>query len=150
MTDEEMRKTMQFILEQQAQSAAKIDALADAQRSAEERWTHTEESIRSLLSIAEIHEREINGLGDKQAWFGETQSWLGEMQARLAETQARLGETQTRLGETQSQLAEAQARTDKQMAETDKRMAETDERLNALINTVERFISKGQNGRNGE
>lgn len=70
MTNEEMQKTMEFIVDQQAQSSTKIDALADAQRSAEERWTRsedrwsrTEEGIRALLSIAEIHEREINNLG---------------------------------------------------------------------------------------
>ncbi|CAN5856620.1 hypothetical protein BH18ACI4_BH18ACI4_19240 [soil metagenome] len=70
MTNEDMQKAMAFILEQQAQSSAKIDALADAQRRAderwtrsEERWTRTEEGIRALLSIAEIHEREINTLG---------------------------------------------------------------------------------------
>ncbi|HVF49430.1 MAG TPA: hypothetical protein VNA19_05050 [Pyrinomonadaceae bacterium] len=108
MLDEEMRKTMQFILEQQAQTAVQIDALTHAQRSAEERWTRTEASIRALLAVAEIHEREINTLGERQA--------------RLAEAQA-----------------EAQDRTDRQMAETD-------ERLNALINTVERIMSKGRNG----
>ncbi len=66
MTNEEMQKAMEFIVEQQAKSSAKIDALADAQKGAderltrsEERWTRTEEGIRALLSIAEIHEREI-------------------------------------------------------------------------------------------
>lgn len=74
MTSEEMQKAMSFILEQQAQASAKIDALADAQKDAhkqaeerwtrsEERWTRTEESIRSLLSIAEIHEREVTVIG---------------------------------------------------------------------------------------
>ena len=67
MTNEEMQKTMEFILEQQAQASAKIDALAEAQKGADERWnerwTRTEEGIRALLSIAEIHEREIANLG---------------------------------------------------------------------------------------
>jgi septal ring factor EnvC (AmiA/AmiB activator) len=71
MTDEEMRKTMEFILEQQAQSSAKIDALADAHKGAEERWTRTEEGIRALLSVAEIHEREIESLGQKIAAVSE-------------------------------------------------------------------------------
>ena len=56
MTNEEMQKTMDFIVDQQAQSSAKIDALAEAQ-------TRNTEGIGALLSIAEIHEREINTLG---------------------------------------------------------------------------------------
>ena len=73
MTNEEMQRAMNFIVEHQAKAAAKIDAVADAQRRAEERWAQseerwarseerwaqTEESIRALLTIAEIHEREI-------------------------------------------------------------------------------------------
>jgi len=55
MTNEEMQRAMGFIVEQQAQSGAKIDALAEAQ-------TRNAEGIRALLSIAEIHEREISTL----------------------------------------------------------------------------------------
>ena len=58
MTNEEMQRAMDFIVEQQAQSSAKIDALAEAQ-------TRNTEGIRALLSIAEIHEREINAIGQQ-------------------------------------------------------------------------------------
>lgn len=75
MTNEEMQKTMEFIVEQQAQASAKIDALTEAQKGADERWnerwTRTEEGIRALLSIAEIHEREIASLGEKIAAVSE-------------------------------------------------------------------------------
>lgn len=82
MTSEEMQKAMEFIVNQQAQASAKIDALAEAQKEAQketneanraaeerwrrtdERWERTEEGIRSLLAIAEIHEREITALGE--------------------------------------------------------------------------------------
>src|ERR1700704_2929676 len=64
MIDEEMQKTMQFILEQQAQSSAKIDALVVAQDRSEKKWERTESGIRTLLAIAEIHEREISKLGE--------------------------------------------------------------------------------------
>jgi hypothetical protein len=63
-----------------------------------ERWTRTEEGIRALLSIAEIHEREMATLGENIAAVSEN------------------GRA-------------------------------TDERLNALINTVERQISEGRNGK---
>jgi hypothetical protein len=109
MTKEEMQKAMEFIVQQQAQSSAKIDALSEVQKEAhkgaeerwkrsDERWERTEEGIRALLSIAEIHEREIATLGEKIAAVSEN------------------GRA-------------------------------TDERLNALINTVERQISEGRNGK---
>src|ERR1044072_7810315 len=89
MTNEEMQKAMEFIVNQQAQTFAQIEALSEAQREAhnaaeerrkqdeeqrkqneerwkrsEERWERTEDGIRSLLAIAEIHEREIAALGE--------------------------------------------------------------------------------------
>jgi predicted RNase H-like nuclease (RuvC/YqgF family) len=116
MTNEEMQKAMEFILNHQAQSSAKIDGILEAQKESqkdaekrwkrsEETWTRTEEGIRALLSIAEIHEREIATLGEQIAAVG----------ARIAEV---------------SENGRA-----------------TDERLNALINTVERQISEGRNGK---
>src|SRR5688572_15247989 len=69
MTDEERQRQMDFILNQQAQFAAnmhlsdeRIRRLAETQQRAEEKWARTEEGIRSLLAIAEIHEREISDL----------------------------------------------------------------------------------------
>lgn len=116
MTNEEMQKAMEFIVNQQAQSSAKIDGILGAQKEAqkdaeerwkrsEETWTRTEGGIRALLSIAEIHEREIATLGEK----------IAEVGVRIAEV-------------------------------SDNGRA-TDERLNALINTVERQISEGRNGK---
>jgi predicted RNase H-like nuclease (RuvC/YqgF family) len=116
MTNEEIQKTMEFILNQQAQSSAKIDGILEAQKESqkdaeerwkrsEETWTRTEEGIRALLSIAEIHEREIETLGEQ----------IASVVERIAEV-------------------------------SDNGRA-TDERLNALINTVERQISEGRNGK---
>ena len=76
MTNEEMQRAMDFIVETEAKSSAKIDALAEAQKQgqkeadqrwarADERWARTEESIRALLAIAELHEREITSLGEQ-------------------------------------------------------------------------------------
>jgi hypothetical protein len=82
MTNEDMQKTMEFIVEQQAPTFAKIDAFAEAHRAADARWTRTEEGIRALLTIAEIHEREIAAQGEQIAAQGEqiaghTQQILG-------------------------------------------------------------------------
>ncbi|HLA13158.1 MAG TPA: hypothetical protein VJ023_21420 [Pyrinomonadaceae bacterium] len=68
---ERIERQMAFILEQQAQAEVrwgKADerwAQADERWArADERWARTEESIRALLKIAEIHEREIQDLRD--------------------------------------------------------------------------------------
>ncbi|MCA1574127.1 MAG: hypothetical protein LC770_06235 [Acidobacteria bacterium] len=68
---ERIERQMAFIVEQQAQSevrSAKADerwAQADERwAQADERWARTEEGIRALLAIAEIHEREIDKLGE--------------------------------------------------------------------------------------
>jgi vacuolar-type H+-ATPase subunit I/STV1 len=71
MTNEEMQKAMEFMVQQQAQASAKIDGILEAQKAAEQRWTRTEEGIHALLSIAEIHEREIVILGQKVEKVGE-------------------------------------------------------------------------------
>jgi hypothetical protein len=100
---------MDFIVEMEAKSSVKIDALIESHKDdrkeaeerwkrADERWAQTESGIRALLAIAELHEREIQ-----------------------AHTQQILS-----IGEN------AKA---------------TDERLTALINTVERQISNGRNGK---
>jgi len=72
MTNDEIQKTMEFILEQRAQSSATIDALAVAQERSEKKWDRTEEGIRALLSIAEIHEREIASHANQILSLGDT------------------------------------------------------------------------------
>ena len=119
---EKTQRTIDFMVQQQAQFQAKSEA--DMQRlrelheqneqrwasaderwaSADERWERTREQILALLAVAESHAQEINE--------------LGRAQARQTEAQAR----------------------------ADARSAEIDERLNALINTVERVISERRNG----
>ncbi len=67
MANEEMHRAMNFIVEHQVKSSAKIDAMVESQRESrkdsDERFKRTEEGIHSLLAIAEIHEREIATLG---------------------------------------------------------------------------------------
>jgi hypothetical protein len=123
---ERTQRTIDFMIQQQAQFQAKSEA--DMQRlrelyeqnelrwarsderwasaderwvRADERWERTREQILALLAVAEMHEREIVELRQAQA--------------------------------------EAQER-------TDAKMAETGERVDALVNTVERLISGRRNG----
>jgi len=72
MSNEEIQRAMGFIVEQEAKSSAKIDALAAAQRRSDERWASTEEGIRALLSITELHERGIQANSQQILSLGET------------------------------------------------------------------------------
>ena len=83
MTNEEMQRAMELIVEMEARSSVKIDANAEAQKEAqkeaerrwaqsESRWARTEESIRALLTIAELHEREIQANTQQILSLGET------------------------------------------------------------------------------
>ncbi len=85
MTDEKIQKTMEFILEQQAQTSVKLDALtgrvnalAALQERNERKWERTEEGIRSLLGIAELHEREITSQAQQIASQSQQILALGE------------------------------------------------------------------------
>ena len=73
---------MDFIIDMEAKSSAKIDALAQAQNGAhteaeerwkrgDERWARTEGGIRALL-IAEMHEKEIQANTRQILGLGET------------------------------------------------------------------------------
>lgn len=75
---EKTQRTIDFIVQQQAQSQAKSEA--DMQRLRElyeenearwarneERWERTREQILALLAVAEIHDAEINELRRTQA-----------------------------------------------------------------------------------
>jgi hypothetical protein len=71
MTNEEMQKAMDFIMELPAKTAVKLDCLSEnvdaivvSRERNEKKWERTEEGIRALVSIAEIREREIATLSD--------------------------------------------------------------------------------------
>jgi septal ring factor EnvC (AmiA/AmiB activator) len=91
MTSEEMERTIQFILEQQAQLTATVGRLSERVDQIAVKVDRNADGIASLLAIAEIHDREIRAV--------------------------------------------------------DERQRATDERLNALINTVERYINEGREGK---
>jgi FtsZ-binding cell division protein ZapB len=111
MSSEEMQRTMQFILEQQAQLTATVGRLS-------EKVDRTADGISSLLAIAEIHDREI----------GELRESVNAMQ-----------ESVNAMRESVNAVSES-------VNAVDERGRDTNERLNALINTVERYISERRNG----
>lgn len=94
--DGEQQRQIDFILEQQAQFAAGMEQLREAQAQAEERWKRTEEKwdrmwertngqINAVLAIAEMQTQEINGLAKAQAQSVESQANTDRQMAETTE-----------------------------------------------------------------
>jgi multidrug efflux pump subunit AcrA (membrane-fusion protein) len=94
MSEEEMQKKMEFIIEQQAQFAVNIGLLREAQQRTEER---------------------LGEVATAQAQMARAQTHMNEVVAVMAEAQERMAESQER-------MIEAQERTDQKLAETDERL----------------------------
>ncbi len=105
MTNEEMQRTMGFIVEQQAQFAANFLKLED--------------SIQRLEGV----QTKADGR-------------MGRMETAMVGVFRLVTET-----------AKAQKEIAKRVDALTAAQAHTDERLSALINTVERYISEGRNGK---
>lgn len=114
-----MKRTMDFILEQQAQLNVTVDKLSV-------KIDRNAEGIAGLLAIAEIQAAEIRDL------TGTTRDLRESIQSLAV-----------RQGDAEAWQREAQAR----QREAEERGRRTDERLDALINVVERHISEGRNGK---
>ncbi len=104
MSENEMRRKMEFIVEQQARFSTDIQKLQEAQ-------------VR-----------------------------LQEAQAKTESVMLRLANALVAVTERQSEFSEAQKHTQIQIDNLAERGKETDERLNALINTVERYIGENRRG----
>ena len=135
MTDEEMQKTMRFILEQQAQFSVDIQKLQETQ-------AQTEGLVNRLAAVTvkgfEETNDKINALIDSHTRLIDSQTRLSESQAKtdnrvnaLIDSHTRLMDSQARLSESQARLSESQVR--------------TDEALRNLIGVVDRYF-KGRNG----
>ncbi|HYG81785.1 MAG TPA: hypothetical protein VD861_15415 [Pyrinomonadaceae bacterium] len=126
MTNEEIEKTMQFILEQQAQFTSNFQKLEESLQKLEE----------SLQKMEESRKRDAARITRLEESF--------QLLVRLAESH---DERLVTLTEAQIRTNEQIAAIDEQIAAINERTAETDGRLNALIAIVERYISgRGQNG----
>ena len=85
MTNEEMQKTMQFILEQQAQFAVNMQKLEESQTKAEARITQIEGAIVSVVDI-------IGRLTTAQERLTVAQAHTDAKVAELAEAQKQTDE----------------------------------------------------------
>ncbi|MGI8656421.1 MAG: hypothetical protein ACR2LC_14540 [Pyrinomonadaceae bacterium] len=108
MSEDEMQRKMEFIVEQQAQFTADIQKLQEAQVQLQETQAKTESVMLRLANALVV---------------------VSERQSEFA-----------------SEVSQAQKQTQIQIDSLAERGKETDERLNALINTVERYIGEKRDG----
>src|SRR5215216_5380676 len=143
MSNEEFERYKEFILGQQAQFAANIQAH-------DERLARNEELVRQIgermIQLEDVVNRlaavTLTGFKDVNAKIDA----LVDSQIRLSDAQKRTIEAQQRTEEAQQRTEEALARLTEAQARTEKNQALTDEALRKLIATVERHISQGHNG----
>lgn len=87
--DEEQQRTIDFILQQQAQFASGMEQLREAQARAEEKWggmwERTNAGINALLAAAQLQAHEIDGLARAQAQLVESQSNTDRQMAETTE-----------------------------------------------------------------
>jgi hypothetical protein len=114
MTNEEIQRTMEFILQGQARFDARMEK-------DEARITRLEDAFVTLVEIARITDE------------------------RQDKTDQRV-DALARLEDAFVTLVEIARITDERQDKTDQRVDTFDEKLSALIDVVERYITKGNNG----
>lgn len=92
-------------------------------------------------------ERTIAFILEQQAQASASNAQTQATMARQAERLDRLTERTDRNAEGITALLAIAEMHEREITENREAQARTDERLNALINTVERYISKGRNGK---
>jgi predicted aspartyl protease len=160
MTNEEIQRTMEFILEQQAQYGTRMEK-------DESRAARLEEAFVTLVEIARVADERLDALNKKTEFILNQQAHaaarLESDESRLARLEdsfrtlvelarirdERLDSTDRRLDifdDRMASVAEAQARTDGKLAELAHAQLQTDHRLNKLIEHVDRYVSRNGGG----
>lgn len=83
MTNEEMQKTMEFILEQQAQFAANIQKLQEERMRDDSRIKRLEESFQLLVQLAQSTDTRLETLESNMATLAEAQTHADERLSAL-------------------------------------------------------------------
>lgn len=78
MTNEEMQRAMDFIVQQQAQASARIDSVGEKLEALAETQARNTEGIQALLTIAQIHERQFETLSHQIGSVSRNVALLGE------------------------------------------------------------------------
>ena len=126
MTGEEMERAIAFIIEQQAQFAAN-------QQRHEETMNNHEEFMRDHEAVMRDHEKRMR---DHEERMRDHEERMSRIEGVQEQTTLQI----QHLSRAMVELAEAHTH-------TENTLAVTNDKLNALINTVERHISEGRNGK---
>ena len=143
MTNEEMQRAMEFIVEHQAQFAASMQRLEEERRRDAPRLTQLEESFKTLVQLAEITDSRIDTLESNSKALEEERrrdaSRLARFEesfqllVRLAEnTDARMDTLESNSNAHERGMSTLQAN----MTALAEAQTHTDERLSALIDIV--------------
>ena len=120
MSPEEIERTMQFLLHQQAQFAADFERLS----------AKTDQIADGLAGLTGIVGHVTEHLGNVTHHLGHVTERVGQVTDGLAQLTDRVG-----------QLATVQERTDHQMKDLERLLTESDHRLSAHITTVESHLN---------
>jgi len=145
MSNEEMNKKMEFIVEQQAQFVADIGEMRKVQ--VQDAKLLKEETNVLNQQYHKLSDAVITGAGlvgtltRAQLAADDRITELTQSQAHTDDRINLLVQAQTRSDESFNLLAQAQTRTDESIRILTEAQGRTDERLNIFINVVERHIS---------
>jgi chromosome segregation ATPase len=129
MTNEEMRRTMEFIVEQQAQFAASIQRAEEERIRDKPRLARLEDSFQRLVALCENMDSRLDTTDTR---LDTTDTRLDTTDTRLDTTDTRLDTTDTRLDKLEVNESELEAN----MSRLAAAQAHADERLSALIDIV--------------
>ena len=133
MTGEELERAIAFIIEQQAQFAANQQRHKELLLKHEETMHDHEEFMRDHEAVMRDHEKRMRDHEEGMRKHDETMRRIEGMQEQTTLQIQHLGRAMV-------ELAEAHTR-------TENTLAKTNDKLNALIDTVERHVSEGRNGK---
>ena len=143
MTNEEMRRTMEFIVNQQALFAADIQKLQESQQ-------HLQESQQYLLDSQQRLQESQQKMNESRA---ETIQLLNRLAAATVkgfeDTSAKINaliDAQIRTDEKLTTLADAQTRTDEKLSTLADAQTKTDGAVRNLTSLVERYFDGRKNG----
>ena len=145
MSNEEMNKKMEFIVEHQARFVAYIGEMREVQaqdaKLLKEETNVLKKQYHKLSDAVVTVVGLVGSLTKAQARADDRINELTEAQAHTDDRINVLVQAQTRTDESFNLLAQAQTRTDESIKLLTEAQTRTDERLNIFINVVERYIS---------
>ena len=139
MTNQELEKRVEFIIEQQALFASDIQQLQEVQ-------AQTEQIVARLANVTSVGFKDVTA---KIAALVDSQIRLTEAQSQTDDKIRKLTKAQSQTDDKIRKLAVAQSQTDDKIRKLAEAQSQTDDTLKRLIAVVDRYFRKGRNGQTG-